>query len=52
MNWYVQLYYANGMTENMYCTSRSEARERRRFYLTMTEHGHPTSVIRATVRPV
>lgn len=33
MNWYVELNYEDGSQEAMYCTTREEARERRRFYL-------------------
>ena len=33
MNWYVELKYEDGSQEAMYCTTREEARERRRFYL-------------------
>lgn len=52
MNWYVELHFANGDTERMYCTSRSEARERRNFYLTMCEPNRPGTVVKATVRRV
>jgi len=50
MNWFVELTYADGSTENMYCTSRDEARERRRFYLYYTDPNHPNRIIKATVR--
>lgn len=33
MNWMVVLTYEDGTTENMYCTTRNEARECRRRYL-------------------
>lgn len=53
MNWYVELTYADGTKENMYCTSRDEARERRRFYL---HYNDPTlgnnPLVSATVRKV
>lgn len=56
MNWYVELTYSNGETENLYCTSRDEARERRRYYL---KYGggidYPDThyrVVKATVRRI
>lgn len=50
MDWYVELTYADGESEPMYCTSRDEARERRRWYMTHCEQGMPKSVVKATVR--
>jgi hypothetical protein len=50
MNWYVELTYATGVSEKMYCTSRAEARARRNWYLHNTDRGHPGRIVKAVVR--
>jgi len=50
MGWKIDLSMANGTTDIAYCVSRAEARERRDFYLTMTDG--PGQVVKATVRKV
>ena len=46
MDWYVAVKYVNGTTENMYCTTRQEARQYRRDILAWLD------VYSATVRRV
>lgn len=50
MDWKIELTLANGLKDTLYCVSRAEARERRRWYLTHCEANRPTTVVKATVR--
>ena len=55
MNWKVVLTYADGTSEDMYCTTREEARDTRRFHLEQSsraltgESAIGTPVVSATV---
>jgi hypothetical protein len=48
MEWFVLLTFDNGTTERMYCTSRAEARLRRRFYLQTMQDLQRATVCRIT----
>ena len=56
MSWKVILTYADGTSEDMYCTTREEARVRRRFYLEQNsrastgEYAIGKPLVSATVR--
>jgi hypothetical protein len=52
MEWYVELTLQDGTIEKMYCTSREEARYKRRWYLHYTTQGESNSIVKATVRRV
>lgn len=55
VNWKVVLTYADGTSEDMYCTTREEARATRRFYLEQSsraltgEFAIGTPIVAATV---
>jgi hypothetical protein len=48
MEWFVLLTFDNGTVERMYCTSRAEARARRRYYLHTMKDLKAATVCRIT----